>query len=683
MKVSARKQAAPAKAATSTNVPAVPGTRGEFRLGDLVWTPHNVRKTPRTAEDIRAMAASIHAHGGVMQNLLLVADMRDGQWTGKYGVAGGETRRLGCCYLRDGGIPEAAGWYTDDFMLPGLVVDAPEATAKSATENIQRTPLHPADEFEAFRELFDQCGSIEHVADFFAVSPLLVERRLRLANVSPKLFEVFRAGGMNIEQLMALCLVDDHRRQEAAWKAGETHSYMRQAHQLRQVLTDGKVSLRNHRVARFVGAEAYEAAGGHVMRDLFSAEANDGYLKDGELLQRLAAEKLDSIAATVRAEGWAWVETRIAFDYTEQSRYGRCEVRKRRLTAAEAKQLDELHKRAATARQQWELASENDDADPAEVDALERASSDLDAQIDAIESSRATVDASVKAIAGAVFCIDQSGNAVVHRGFIRAQDRKELKKAEKAKQKAKASARVASAGDDDAGVAADAASSSSEDVSRALKLRLGAQRTAALQVMVARDVPLALVTLAHSLAVKVLQEGYYGAHTLRITAHSVRDRLTGVDDGMRDSRAFTQMDALMVAWQERLPQENLFAWLRALPQDELLQLIAVCTAATINTVGDHALEASPLDGEAADMAVAAGLDMADWWEPTVSNYFGGVSKAQALDAVAEAVSKEAAAALAKLKKGELAAQAETLIAGRRWLPALLRKSPGVAQEKGE
>ncbi len=661
MKVSAHNQA------THANEPAAPGTRGEFRLGDLVWTAHNVRKTKRDAEDIRAMAASIHAHGGVMQNLLLVADMRDGLWTGKYGVAGGETRRLGCCYLRDGGISEGAGWYTDDFMVPGLVVAAPEATALSATENICRTPLHPADEFEAFRELFDQCGSVEHVAEFFAVSPLTVERRLKLANASPKMFDVFRKGGMTIDQLMALCLVDDHKRQESAWKAGEGYTYMRGAQQLRRVLTEGQVHLSNHRIARFVGAEAYEAAGGHVVRDLFSAQSNDGYVKDGELLQRLAAEKLDAIAVTVRAEGWAWVETKVEFDYQEQSRYGRCDVRKRRLTNDEAKQLDGLQKQATAARRQWELASENDESDPAEVEALERVSDDLDARIDAIKSSRDSVEASMKPIAGAVVSIDHSGNAAVHRGFIRPQDRKGLKKTEKTKQQAmarKASGGTGAEGDD-------TAPSMSEDVSRALKLRLGAQRTAALQVMVARNVPLALVSLAHSLVSKVLHTGH-DTHTLRISAHSVRDRLAGVDDTLCDSRAFREMDSLVTAWHERLPQENLFSWLLALPQDELLQLIAVCTAATINTVGDHAREAMPLSDEAADMALAAGLDMADWWEPMASNYLASVSKAQALDAVTEAVSKQAAAPLAKLQKGELVAQAQALMAGRRWLPSLLR-----------
>jgi ParB family transcriptional regulator, chromosome partitioning protein len=64
--------------------------------------------------------------------------------------------------------------------------------------------------------------------------------------------------------------------------------------------------------------------------------------------------------------------------------------------------------------------------------------------------------------------------------------------------------------------------------------------------------------------------------------------------------------------------------------------------------------------------------MANWWEPTAVNYLRQVPKALILDAVGEAVSAEAAAPLAKLKKDELVAAAEALMAGKGWLPTVLR-----------
>lgn len=61
-------------------------------------------------------------------------------------------------------------------------------------------------------------------------------------------------------------------------------------------------------VARFVGLEAYEQAGGGVRRDLFADEQNGIFLTDSALLDALARDKLAPLAEQVRAEGWAWVD---------------------------------------------------------------------------------------------------------------------------------------------------------------------------------------------------------------------------------------------------------------------------------------------------------------------------------------------------------------------------------------
>jgi ParB family chromosome partitioning protein len=53
----------------------------------------------------------------------------------------------------------------------------------------------------------------------------------------------------------------------------------------------------------FVGAEAYEAAGGIILRDLFEHD-DGGWLQDPALLNRLVGEKLTIKAERVRAEGW-------------------------------------------------------------------------------------------------------------------------------------------------------------------------------------------------------------------------------------------------------------------------------------------------------------------------------------------------------------------------------------------
>ena len=52
--------------------------------------------------------------------------------------------------------------------------------------------MHPADEFEAFKGLIADGKGVEDVAARFGVSVLTVQRRLKLASVSPKLLALYR-----------------------------------------------------------------------------------------------------------------------------------------------------------------------------------------------------------------------------------------------------------------------------------------------------------------------------------------------------------------------------------------------------------------------------------------------------------------------------------------------------------
>ena len=102
-----------------------------------------------------------------------------------------------------------------------------------------------------------------------------------------------------------------------------------------------------------------------------------------------------------------------------------------------------------------------------------------------------------------------------------------------------------------------------------------------------------------------------------------------------------------------------------MPQSELLSLLAVCVASTVSAVCSRESERP-----AATLAEAVGLDMHAWWTPTAAGYFDHVSKAKALEAVM-AVAPEQVTRLSKLKTGDLANEAERLVAGTGWLPAML------------
>jgi ParB family chromosome partitioning protein len=225
-----------------------------------------------------------------------------------------------------------------DAGVPCLVVADADARTVSLTENVQREAMHPADQFEAFAALVAEGRPIEDIAADFGVTPLVVERRLKLANVSPRLLADYRGGqDVTLEQLMALAISDDHAAQEAAFY--DAPDWQRSPDVLRAQLTQDEVLAGTDALARFVGVEAYEAAGGAVRRDLFSEEEQRVYLVDAALLEQLARDKLAHSVATVRAEGWSWVDVVPRATHAELHLFQRARREHREPGKAEAKRI--------------------------------------------------------------------------------------------------------------------------------------------------------------------------------------------------------------------------------------------------------------------------------------------------------------------------------------------------------
>ena len=149
-----------------------------------------------------------------------------------------------------------------------------------------------------------------------------------------------------------------------------------------------------------------------------------------------------------------------------------------------------------------------------------------------------------------------------------------------------------------------------------------------------------------------------------------KDELRRQADDLAASKAWHAMQATELAVRARLPEQpgQWLTWLCALPLAELLELLAFCAAVTVNTVSstDH----NPSDAH--ELAAAAGLDMADWWEPTATGYLAQVSKAQIIQTLQDADPTGNVDFALTLKKDALIAMAASRLAGKRWLPELLR-----------
>lgn len=167
----------------------------------------------------------------------------------------------------------------------------------------------------------------------------------------------------------------------------------------------------------------------------------------------------------------------------------------------------------------------------------------------------------------------------------------------------------------------------------------------------------------------VLQGRYYGHDMPLGVGLKVQDRLDGMAPDWPESPAAVALRELQEAWGGKLPEDSaeLFATLLAMEQGELVILLAVCVASTVDVVTPRATAQQP----GAELAQAVGLDMGAWWQPTAEGYFKHVPKPAVLQAVGE-FAPDSVHRLAKLKKADIASEAERLVSGTGWMPAIFK-----------
>ncbi|ESY01390.1 ParB/Srx family N-terminal domain-containing protein [Mesorhizobium sp. LNJC405B00] len=643
------------------------GTEVFIPLNKLKKSPRNARKTPHSEAIIEAYAASIAAKG-ILQNLVVEPELDgEGAETGFYFVSIGEGRRL-AQLLR---VKRKQIKKTEPIRC--VIDTVNDAHEISLDENITREAMHPADQFEAFRELHEERGwGAEEIAARFGITAHVVRQRLRLGAVSPKLMQVHRDGDLTLDQLMAFAITDDHARQEQVF---ESLTCNREPYIIRRELTRTHVAA-NDRRAVFIGAEAYMGAGGAILRDLFT-EDRGGFYEDAALLDRLVIEKLQGISETVRqAEGWKWADVHIDYPHSNGLRrtYPQPVELSAEDNAAYAAASDEFNRLT----QEWNSAEEL----PDDVD---QSFGKLEAEIERIDALRRAFDSDLVARGGVFVVLSHDGTARIERGFVRAED--EQKESE-----------TLPDGDDyavnDDGEIIEAESGSIPDggndeeaedegkpLSDLLIRDLTAHRTLGLRLALGEQPDIALVAVTHTLAAQTFYQGAE-AHCLEIRPTSVY--LAGHADGIEDTAAGKALADRHAGWAADMPRDAVDLWdfIASLDHASVMALFAHCASLTVNAV-KQPWERKPRAHETANrLATAVNLDMTAHWRPTVRTYLGRITKAHILDAVREAASEEAAERLSDLKKQPMAEAAEQLLAGTGWLPAVLRtEQPAMSVER--
>jgi ParB family chromosome partitioning protein len=601
----------------------------EVPLNKLVLWEGNVRKTGIEA-GLDELASSISAHG--LLNPLTIRKAPKG----RFAVIAGQRRYLALKKLAQAGsISKTAN------VSCHMQAEEADPSELSLAENVVRVAMHPADQFEAWRDLIDKGHGVPEIAARFGVPDTTVRKRLALARVSPRIFDLYRAGTLDLETLQAFTVTDDHALQEAVWE--NLPDWRRDPRSIRHALTESDVPSTDRRV-RFVGLDPYEAAGGAVRRDLFDPRGG-GFVSDIALLDRLAREKLEAVAATVQAEGWTWTEARLSFDWEDRSAFGQAEP-------VQVPLPDVLQEEAEALQAEHEALSDSDD-DEEEAAASER--------IEAIGQRLAEIEAlaevwtdEVKAHSGCVVYLDYHGSVEIERGLIRQQDVPEPAASEESHQ-----------GDEERETV-----DAKPALPASLIEELSAQKTAALRIELARSPDIALALVVHAFASSTFYHTGRGVLKASITSRSLRPSI-------REHESCSGMLALN-AESERigdlLPGDHaaLFDFCLKAEQHVLLDVLAVAAAHGLDAVESNSDPNRDGAAQANALASALGLDMRSWYRPSAAGYFGRISKAAILNDLADARQAPHAPSWLKMKKAELAGIAEREAESAGWLPAMLR-----------
>ncbi|MCG0999215.1 ParB/RepB/Spo0J family partition protein [Acetobacter persici] len=648
----------------------------------LVLSQSNVRRV-KSGLSIEELARDIERRG-LLQSLNVRPVLDDaGVETGSYEVpAGGRRFRALELLVKQKKLAKTA-------PVPCVVREAGSAILAeddSLAENVQRLALHPLDQFRAFRDMLEKGMSEEEIAAAFFVTPAVVKQRLRLMTVSDKLLDVYEQDGMRLEQLMAFSISDDHARQEQVWEI-VAQSHNRESYVIRRMLTEKTVRASDAR-ARLVGLNAYLAAGGHVMRDLFEAD-DGGWLQDPAILDRLVMEKLHTAAEDIRAEGWKWVETALSFPWGHTRDFAEIDGTEVPLSDEETTRLEALRAEQEAIEAEYAQADEYPDEVDARLGEIEQA-------ILALEERPLAFDPADMARAGAFVSLASDGTLQVERGFVLPEDMPAEPEAVDDAGGADGydyaaydgrDDRIADDGGDGGGVGDTTASDvepEEEDGNKPLPERLltelTAWRTLALRDAFASNPHIALTEFLHTLVRDVYWQTP-GADCLEAYVREIPLPVHSPD--MPGSVAAHALRQRNEGWKHDLPEDEdaLWRWIEGLDDTSRMALLAHCLSFGVNAL----YERMPSYGAVSQRSVTDRLKRADrlasalsldlveaGWQPTVENYLGRVTKARILQAVREARGDEVAERIAHLKKPDMAREAERLLEGSGWLPEALR-----------
>jgi len=420
------------------------------------------------------------------------------------------------------------------------------------------------------------------------------------------------------------------------------------AHSIKRMLTETSYSASS-KLGQFVGIEAYEAAGGTVMKDLFS-DHETTYFENPELVERLALEKLQKEAETY-VGNWKWVDAHLELDHGALRSFGRVQPQ------ALPEDHDLLKEQATLTAREEELSKIGDERDLTdeegqEYETIENRLYDID---DEIEAAKPFSDED-RAIAGVVITLGWQGQLEVSKGLVRPEDiPAEDPEADGDDQSA---SRVASPTSSSPAPVADpaAAMRKAEGMPNSLADDLRTSRHHILRAHLSADYDVAFDAMLYSMCKKAFGTSYvsgvplnvsltryYAPNGQKLVAGTTADRML---DALKES--------LNLDWLE-LEQPSDFKEMCLLPAEDKQALFAfVASTALQEQLATDNRPSAVIEELGARMDV----DVAACWRPTAANYWGTVTKAHIASVARDVIGNDFADERTSEKKAEAAAAME-------------------------
>ena len=668
------------------------------KLSKLRLSASNVRTAPDAALMIEPFAADLEARG-VLQNLLVTPVARS---RGMFEVFDGGRRLRALNLLVERGVIDP-----DQYDVPVRVLKGNDAelTETSLAVSFHHLKLSPTEECRAFQHFLAGSTDIDAVAKRFGVTRRFIDGRLRLADLAEPIFTALAENRITLDMAKAYASTASHEAQLSTWTTYGSMSHYN-ADSIRRIIANDMMRADDP-VALLVGAEAYEAAGGVIERDLFSDAREKG--RHPELARGLAAAIMEAEATRIGAErGLAWIRPVASHSIWDATRnLYKITLPEQPMTLAEAERAEQIEQRMG------ELHDAMQDEDLAE-DAFAVMETELDAlaaELEALDNRPVFMPPELASRVGAFLTLAQNGTMLLNESYYSETpitvtvvepdpvdgDAEGGQGDDEGEDDAEAASdpvikaptfrieegtTTTSTGSTPKEIDPDTAAPGGKALSQVLLDQLAVQRRDVLGAALIANPGLALDYMLFAMVDGRTMGGSGDGTTIsasrpqdpvmsnNVPASRARDYLAEVHDGLDTS------------WGVPGGKVERFEAFRALGDEAKSAWLAWIVATSLEAKENYSSHTqNPLQNR---LATILEVDVASWWRPTSENFFDRVSKGSLISLLHEVGGPALSSRHATEKKPEVSASCQKLFAGEaivepaikeaalQWLPSAMR-----------